>query len=311
MNLMDFMKNSRINAIRRAFIYNKRKYSIEKNARKCAEEKYYSAFDRIPDLDHPKTFNEKVLWISLYYHNPIYTQCADKVDVKHYLEDKLGEKETQKLICQRYGVWDNPDDIDFDSLPDSFVLKSNHASGQFILCRDKKKLDIQQTKRVMKNWLKINYYYASGEWQYKNIKPKIICEKLLESDIVDYRIFCFEGKPTYIKTTRHNTHSTGGYDCALYYPDWTPTEFRMSQNYGEMTIEKPKRLDYMLSVATKLSQDFHFVRVDLYSVENEIYFAELTFTPNSGREKFDNESVDERFGAMFDIPNDEYVEKDV
>lgn len=271
---------------------------------------YYKHFGKFADFKNPKTFNEKTMWISIYYHNPLYTKCADKIRVREYLVEKLGEQEAKKLICEQYGTWDNPEDIDFQRLPDSFVLKSNHASGQVILCKDKAQLDIEKVKKKMSEWLSYSYYNDRGEWQYKHIKPQILAERLLESDIVDYRIFCFEGEPTYIKTTKHNPETKGGYDCALYYPDWTPTDFKMAQAYGSMNVPKPEKLDYMLEVARKLSKDFHFVRVDLYSVENNIYFAELTFTPNSGCEKFESQEVDERFGKLFSIPNDEFVRRE-
>lgn len=212
------------------------------------------------------------------------------------------------LFCKKYGVWDSPNKIDFPSLPNSFVIKTNHASGQFILCKDKSELDVSTVKETFAKWLRVNYYYVNGEWQYKNIKPKVLCEELLEDDIADYRIFCFEGKPTYIKVTKHNINSPGGYDCAIFYPDWTEAEFTMAQNYGHLDITKPDNLDAMLEIAEKLSKDFHFVRVDLYSVSGKTYFAELTFTPNSGGEKFADPAVDLRFGNMFELPNDEYVE---
>lgn len=242
------------------------------------------------------------MWITINYHNSLYTRCADKVEVKKYLSQKLGQHEADKLICERYAIYDSVDDIDFDKLPNSFVLKSNHASGQVILCPNKDKLNVKKVKTEMRKWLKINYYYHTGEWQYKDIKPKIICEKLLQENITDYRIFCFEGNPTYIKVTRHNENSPGGYDYAMYYTDWSKTHFKMDLNYGELNEEKPKQLDYMLDLARKLSEDFHFVRVDLYSVNEKVYFAELTFTPNTGREKFENYQDDLYFGSLFNLP---------
>lgn len=282
--------------------YSYRKFQIKMNPVRFSERKYYKCHKRKPNLDNPTTFNEKILWITLNHHNSLYTKCADKVTVEQYLQEKLGKDETKDLLCPRYGIFDSVDDIDFDKLPQSFVLKSNHASGQVIICKDKSRLNIPEAKKDMRLWLKVNYYYSDGEWQYKNIQPKIICEKLLEADIIDYRIFCFEGKPAYIKVTQHNPNSPGGYDYAMYYPDWTKTEFKMSLNYGNLDIEKPKQLEYMLSVAQKLSEDFHFVRVDLYSVGDKVFFAELTFTPNAGKERFERYEDDVRFGSMFQLP---------
>ena len=261
------------------------------------------------DLSNPRTFNEKIKWMSTHYRNPLYTRCADKVSVQGYVEEKLGKEVADSLFCTKYGVWEHVEDIDIETLPNSFVFKSNHASGHVILCEDKTKLDWVQTKVTLNNWLRTNFFYMHGEWQYKNIKPKIICEELLDADIIDYRIFCFGGKPEYIKVTKHNNESKGGYDCALYYPDWTETEFTLAQNYGYLSVPKPADLDTMLEIARKLSKDFSFVRVDLYSVSGRTYFAELTFTPNSGCEWFTDESVDLRFGEMFKLPKDQYVKR--
>lgn len=285
-----------------------RKKHIEKDIVSYSKRKYYRVFGKEPDLVNPKSFNEKTLWIAIFYHNPLYTKCADKILVREYVESKLGKEETNNLFCKKYGYWDDPSLINFDNLPNSFVLKSNHASAQVIICEDKSLLNVDKTIKQMSEWLKLNHYFFMGEWQYKNIKPQIICEELLDSHIVDYRIFCFEGKPTYIKVTRHSTSSAGGYDYNMYYPDWTQTEFRMEQNYGHLDFEKPEQLDYMLQVATILSQDFHFVRVDFFITKQKVYFAELTFTPNSGCEKYTDFEVDKRFGNMFELPNDEYVE---
>lgn len=288
-----------------------RKLIIKKNIVFFSKRKYFQAFNRMPDLDNPSSFNEKTLWIATFYHNPLYTRCADKVLVREYLENKLGKEEADSLICKKYGIWETPEEIDFDSLPKSFVLKSNHASAQVILCSDKSQLNFDKVRKQLNKWLKTNYYYSVGEWQYKNIKPMIICEELLDSNIVDYRIFCFEGKPTYIKVTKHNSNSPGGYDYNMYYTNWDKTEFRMAQSYGDMDIEKPVCLDYMLELAEKLSSDFHFVRVDFFTVKEKVYFAELTFTPNSGREKYTDYNVDIEFGKMFDLPNDQFVQKEI
>jgi hypothetical protein len=234
--------------------------------------------------------------------------CADKIRVREYLEQKIGIEETERLICKKYGCFQSPEEIDFEKLPNQFVLKSNHASGQVLLCQDKSKLDIKKTRKTLRKWMGINYYYLIGEWQYLHVKPQIICEELLDSSIVDYRIFCFEGKPTYIKVTKHSK-SADGYDYNMYYTDWSETEFRMEQKYGRLDMPKPKQLDYMLGLAKKLSEDFHFVRVDFFTVNEHVYFAELTFTPNSGREKYTNFDVDRRFGEMFELPNDNFVKR--
>lgn len=304
-NKIDILKS-----VRRNISLKMRARIIKNDVEAYSKMKYYEKFGFYPDLTNPTTFNEKTLWIAMNYHNPLYTKCADKVRVRQYLEEKIGKEKTDALVCKKYGIWDNPEDIDFDSLPNSFVLKSNHASGQVIICDNKATLDINKTKKQLKSWLKINFYYLMGEWQYKYIKPLIICEELLDSDIVDYRVFCFEGKPTYIKVTKHNSNSPGGYDYNMYYTNWEKTDFKMSQSYGELDFVKPDRLDYMLELAKKLSEDFHFVRVDFFTVASKVYFAELTFTPNSGCEKFTDFSVDKKFGSLFNLPDDQYVKKE-
>lgn len=273
-------------------------------AKRCRERYPY-----VVDLKHPKTFNEKIKWLSTHYRNPLYTRCADKVEIYGFVVEKLGKEEADELFCEKYGIWEKVEDIDFDSLPSSFVLKSNHASGHIIICEDKNKLDWEKTQKTLNKWLHTNFFYVHGEWQYKNIKPKIICERLLDSDIVDYRIFCFAGKPEYIKVTKHNSNSAGGYDCGLYYTDWTEADFSVAQNYGNLEIEKPADLENMLRIAKALSANFCFVRVDLYSVSGKTYFAELTFTPNAGYEFFSEYETDLKFGEKITLPIDRYVTK--
>ena len=263
--------------------------------------RYYKYFHKFPDLDNPKTFNEKVLWIALHYRKELYTKCADKLAVKDYLDEKLGVEIANSVWCKKYGHWTNVDDIDFDSLPSSFVLKSNHSSGQIIICQDKSKLDIHKTKKEMSEWLKENLYHLTGEWQYKNIKPQIICEELLDSDIIDYRIFCFGGKPEYVKLTQHNPDTPRGYDYAIYSTEWAKMEILKTKGYGNKDFEKPESWELMLEYARKLSEDFNFVRTDFFTVDDRIFFAELTFTPSNGWEDFITEELAVKYGDMIKL----------
>lgn len=274
---------------------------VRTNQKSFLKARYYRYFHEFPDLDNPKTFNEKVLWIALNTRKNLYTRCADKIEVKNYLDEKLGKKVADDIWCEKYGVWSTVDDIDFDLLPNEFVLKSNHSSGQIIICTEKKYLDVEKTKKEMKQWLKENLYDITGEWQYKNISPKIICEKLLDSNIVDYRIFCFSGKPEYVKVTQHNPMAKRGFDYAIYDMNWSELDIYKTKGYIKKEFSRPAEWGKIVEYAKCLSSEFNFVRVDFFSVEGKTYFAELTFTPSSGWEDFVSDDVAIKYGNLINI----------
>lgn len=246
------------------------------------------------DLKNPRTYNEKIQWLKLFDATPLKSRLADKYLVRDWVAERIGEEHLVPLI----GVYGSFKEIDFDRLPDSFVLKCNHGCGWNAIVYDKSSEDLSKWEELFTSWLGTNYAYRTLELQYRDIVPKIVCEKLLEINIVDYRVYCFDGLPTFIKVTRHNTRSAGGYDSGLYYPDWRECEFRFVQGYGKLEMPRPECLEQVLSYAKILSRGFRFVRVDFYIVNGKIYFSEMTFSPNSGYECFEDEASAIRFGDM-------------
>lgn len=253
-----------------------------------------------PDLKNPKTFNEKLQWLKLYDRNPLYTIMVDKVEVKKYVAEKIGDE----YIIPTLGVWDNPEDIDFDKLPNQFVLKCNHNSGLgMCICKDKSRLNIEKTIKGLKMGLRQNYFKYWREWPYKNVKRKIIAEKFMVDEsgveLKDYKIFCFDGKPKIIEVDygRFVNHMRNVYDT-----DWNfiamQIEFPNDPNH---IVARPEKLNEMLSLAKKLSEGIPHVRADFYSINDKIYFGELTFFHGSGMEKFSPEEWNEKLGRLIPL----------
>jgi len=244
--------------------------------------KFKKTFGFPLNLSNPRTFNEKLQWKKLYDHNPLYTSCSDKYAVREYVKQKIGEK---YLISLQY-VTDKPETIPFDKLKIPFIIKSNHGSSRNILIYKKEEINKEKIKKNCSKWLKENYYYYEKEWQYKNINPRIIIEKMLLNDKnevpEDYKFHCFNGKVEFIQvdTGRFSNHKR-----TIFNKEWSKLPFRYCLKlnnkpaYGEdNNIKKPINLSEMILIAKKLSEGFTYVRVDLYSLNNKIYFGELTFT---------------------------------
>jgi hypothetical protein len=266
---------------------------------------YKKNFDRSLNLKNPQTLNEKIQWKKLYDKNPLYTRLADKYAVRDYIKEKIGEKYLIPLLY----VTDKPEEIPFDKLPLPYIIKPNHGSAYILPI--KKGADINKTEIIKKckRWLKTNIYYVVREWQYKDIPPKIIIEKLLlnkERKVPDdCRFYCFNGKVKLIQMDvgRFENHQRGLFDI-----NWKPLPFTWcTMVNGKLKyktkedIPKPKNLKEMIKIAEKLSKDFDFVRVDLYSVDGEIYFGELTFTPASGLSPFIPEKYDLIYGKKLKL----------
>lgn len=258
------------------------------------------------DLKCPKTFNEKLQWLKLYDRKPEYTTMVDKYAVKEYVSEKIGEKH----IIPTLGAWDAFDDIDFSLLPDQFVLKCTHDSGGLVICRDKNKLDIDVAKKKINKALKNNYFWAGREWPYKNVKPRIIAEKYLEESgaesaeiagLTDYKFYCFNGIPKYLYVSKGlEDHSTA--KISFLTLDWQFAPFKRLDFAGFDSLPpKPTKLDEMIQIARKLADGKKFLRVDLYQVDNEIYFSELTFTPCGGLMPCDPKEWDRKLGDMLCI----------
>jgi hypothetical protein len=252
------------------------------------------------NLLDPSTFNEKLQWLKLHDRNPIYTSLVDKYEVRKFIEKTIGREYLVPLL----GVYDKVEDIDFSSLPDQFVLKPTHTSGNVIICRDKAKLDIVLTNKTLVKWLKREYFWYQREWPYKNIKPRIICEELLvdekQEDLIDYKILCFNGVPKCLFLCL-DRRSESGLKVDFYDLDWNPLPFERHYPRSGRIINKPDCLDEMLELSRKLSKDIPFVRVDFYVVNGQIKFGELTFYPGSGFEEFTPESYDYLLGSWMDL----------
>lgn len=254
----------------------------------------------IPNIENPRSFNEKIQWMKLYYHNPLMTKCADKYLVRDYVSQKAGEQYLIPLL----GVWNTPDEIDFDCLPENFVLKVNWGSGQNIIVREKSKEDIENIKQILWEWIKpfSNHYFMCFEWVYKNIKPKIIAEKYVEQmdgKLLDYKFFCFNGKVFCIQI---DFDRSGNHTRCFYDRNWKNLHFSSKFPLSNEFLEKPKNLCSMIDLAECLSQEFPHVRVDLYNIDNEIKFGEMTFSHGNGMEKFCPEEWDFVLGRAFSLP---------
>ncbi len=261
---------------------------------------YTVNFGKELDLENPKTFNEKLQWLKLYDRKPEYTMMVDKYKVREYVVEKLGEEYLIPLL----GVWDDPEEIDFDKLPNQFVLKCNHNSGLgMCICKDKSKLDIKKVKAELKKGLKENFYLRGREWPYKDVPRKIICEKYMVDEsgyeLKDYKIFCFNGEPKalFVATDRMTDTKFDFFDV-----EFNHLPFTNGHPNAEKEIAKPQNLDEMLKAASILSKGIPQVRIDLYNVNGKILFGEMTFSHWSGMVPFEPDEWDERFGEWIVLP---------
>lgn len=270
--------------------------------RKIGDERYlkfqYKAWTgKTLHLDPPVTFNEKIQWLKLHDRKDIYSQLVDKYEVRDIVKERLGEEYLVPLL----GVWDQVEDIDFDKLPDQFVLKPTHTSGNVYICRDKKDLDENKIRRLLKEWLAREYYWGNREWPYKNVKPRIIAEKMIDDHIVDYKFYCFDGVPKLLYLSQGlEDHATAG--ISFFDMNLKRLPFRRS-DYRPFTadVAKPCNFDEMVRIAGVLSKGFKFMRIDLYSVNNKIYFSEFTFHPCAGYMPFEPEEYDKKLGDMLHL----------
>lgn len=251
------------------------------------------------NLENPTKFNEKLQWLKLHDHNPQYTKMVDKFEVKEYMKELIGED----FIIPTLGVWDSFDEIDFNMLPNQFVLKSTHDSGGVVICKDKANLDIENARKVINKSLKRNYFYSGREWPYKNVKPRIIAEKYMVDEsgyeLKDYKIFLFSGKAKYIQVDfdRFTDHHRN-----FYSTDWEYVPFTtLYPTNPDRKIERPQCLSQLLHISEKIAKsldDPKFLRVDLYVINNSVYFGEVTFYHGSGYEKFYPEAWNEKLGSL-------------
>ncbi|WP_280770892.1 ATP-grasp fold amidoligase family protein [Salipaludibacillus daqingensis] len=254
------------------------------------------------DLQNPKTFNEKLQWLKLFDHNPEYTKMVDKYEVRKYIERTIGKQYLIPLI----GVYNNYHEIDFSNLPNQFVLKPNHTSGDVFVCKDKSEIDFNKLKNEINKWLKLRYYWNHRELPYKNVTPKIVCEKYLvdesSTELKDYKFLCFNGivKCFYVGAKRNK--EDGGTYANYYDLNWVSLPFELHFPRSENKIDKPMNFNKMVKLAEKLSKDTIFLRVDFYEVNGELYFGELTYYPGSGFGLLTPVSYDYELGSWLELP---------
>lgn len=254
------------------------------------------------DLDHPETFNEKLQWLKLHDRNPDYTVMVDKFKVRDYIAQTIGEEYLIPLL----GAWDDPDEIDFDTLPEQFVLKCNHNSGfGMCICKDKAALDRDKVKAELQKGLAQDYYLSGREWPYKEVPRKIIAEKFMsdgENELADYKFHNFNGIPKLILVCRDRFQPTGLTED-FFDEKWNHLELsRPNIPCSKNPLLKPKELDLMLELSAKLSQDIPFLRTDFYVIEGRVYFGELTFFPASGFAPFVPAKWDAILGSWLTLP---------
>ena len=272
--------------------------------RKYLERFYKAHMHQTLNLEAPKTFNEKLQWLKLHDRKQEYTKMVDKIGAKEYVSKLLGEE----YIIPTLGVWDSFDDIDFSNLPDQFVLKCAHGSGDLVICHDKSKLDIQEIKKRMTIYLKREYYYYGREWPYKNVKPRIFAEQYMcdsendQSNLTDYKIFCFHGVPKFVMTVRDRAKGKGNAMHRFYDTEWNIQDLDLDyRNEKKIPEPKPENLDRMLEIATILSKEIKHLRVDLYRINGKIFFGEMTFYHMSGVETFVPNEWDLKLGEYLNI----------
>lgn len=254
------------------------------------------------NLEEPRTFNEKLQWLKLHDRNKELSRYVDKYEVKNYISNLIGEE----YVIRTIGVWDTFEDIDFSSFPNQFVIKTTHDSGGVIICKDKLEFNCLEAKKIINLSLKKNYYLQGREWPYKNVRPRIIAEELIidkkHNDLMDYKLFLFNCRVKYIQVDidRFTNHQRNFYTTEWKYVPFT-TKYPTNPN---INIEKPANLQEMISIANTIAEDIgkkDFLRVDLYCVENRVYFGEITFYHGSGFEKFYPDEWDSILGSSISI----------
>ncbi|RLD27058.1 MAG: glycosyltransferase [Bacteroidetes bacterium] len=264
---------------------------------------YYEYYtDKKLNLKNSIEFNEKIQWIKVFFKPDILTKLVDKYEVRSYVKDKIGEEYLNPMLA----VYQSYDEIDFEKLPNQFVIKGTHGCNYNLIVKNKEELNKKEAKRLIKKWLSRNYYYSSGlEWAYKNVPPRVIIENFMKEEgknnLNDYKIYCFNGQPTLfhidVDTDKNN------YRC-FYDLDWQKLPYlkgKLKMYSGE--FKKPANLDEMIELAKVLSEPFPFVRVDFYLVNGKTIFGELTFYPGDGRTEFKPDDVNKVIGDYLNLPS--------
>lgn len=266
---------------------------------------YYLMFMGKPlNLDNPKTLCEKLQWLKLYDHNPLYTKLADKYEVRKYVAETIGEE----YLVPNLGVWNSFDEIDFENLPKQFVLKCTNNSGFSYVVKDKDNFDKEAARKILEEGLQFNYFYQSREWVYKDIQPRIIADAYIDTlgkpDSVEYKITCFNGKFVFLTFCKGKAHASFEERTNDHY------DINFEKQYGyvnykntDIEWEKPAQWNQFIEISEKLAQNIPHVRVDFYIHNGKIYFGELTFYTWSGFMEFEPEEWDRKLGDMLRLPD--------
>lgn len=268
---------------------------------KYLKRKFRATIGKELNLEHPNTFNEKLQWLKLYNRRPEYTMMVDKYLVRDYIAKAIGEEYLIPLL----GVWDDPNEIDFNKLPDQFVLKCNHNSGLgMCICKDKSKLDLKTVRKELRKGLKQNYFLTGREWPYKDIQRKIVCEQYMEDssgELMDYKVLCFDGEPKLIEL--HQGRFSGNHTQDFYDTNWMRTNItQRGEPLSPSLLPKPECLEEMLRLSRKLADGMSHVRIDWYVINGRLYFGEITFFDASGFDPFDRIEDDMLLGSWITLP---------
>ena len=254
------------------------------------------------DLEHPQTYNEKLQWLKLYDHNPLYTVLVDKYRVKEWVADRIGEEH----VIPTLAIYESVDNILLDELPEQFVLKCNHDSGSVVICSNKSEFDLDKNRNKLEIALKNNYYWVSREWPYKNVKRIVMAEPMLsDSNIKDYKIYCFDGKPVMILVVSERFSNDDGPFFSYYdlQGNLLPIKWGGMNNPKGEKVE-PESMEKMIEIATILSQGLRHVRIDFYDIEGHIYFGEYTFFDSAGFDRIDPVEWDIKLGSLIKLSSD-------
>ncbi|HEV2339707.1 MAG TPA: ATP-grasp fold amidoligase family protein [Patescibacteria group bacterium] len=258
---------------------------------------YFVINNKLPDLKHPRSFSEKIQWIKIFGGLEKYAKYVDKFTVRNHIKKIIGGKYLVPLI----GVWDTFEAIPFERLPNKFVLKATHGSGYNFICKDKSTLDKSSLKKIVNRWMQENFYLKTREMQYKDCRPRILCEAYLDEGprgLTDYKFFCRNGNPILFEIIANRfTQPT----LDLFDLDGNRLPIFLDFPHAKKEIKRPKKFQEMITLSKRLSKKFPFVRVDLYSVKNKIYFGELTFTPGNGLDIMKPSHADYQLGKLIDL----------
>lgn len=270
-------------------------------ARTAIKMMYRYRFGKKLDLDHPRTYNEKLQWLKVNDIHPEYGRLVDKIEVKKHVADLIGEEH----VIPTLRTYDTVDEIDWDALPERFVLKTNHGCGRMVICKDKSKLDIEAEKKMLREAMRYDYTRYNNEYPYRYVRHRLLVEPFMEDEtgeLRDYKFFCFDGEPfcLFVTTDRSKEDVETKYD--FYDMDWNFLPFTNDDPNSGVLIPRPAHFEEMKEIASKLSKGYPHVRVDLYNINGIIYFGELTFFSASGLDPFDPEEWDYILGEKIKLP---------